>query len=437
MPLRRFAGLLVMVGLLGVCDVRAAANAKDAAQPNPEAALAEARKSLDSWSGQHERLDHAKTIIDQVLQQDPKNYRALKELARYTIMDGFINTQYGRSRPHIYRIGNFQPGTLENAEAIVLRAIQINPQYAEGYVLLGHIYTQQDKVQEAAAALRKAEEIGTDDPWLHLNWASLHSNRGEYAAATERWQRVLREGTTNEKALLTAYGFLIGHYKETGQSDKALSLYEQQVEKFPSNAWLRGEYSIYLRLLGRNDEAISQARTALRVMDHGAGRSILALALFGKWAELVANGATDTKSEPFFQEAIEIWPNLNDLMAGQGALGSQALVRALIAKKNVSINAKDEGGSTALLIAVNRNRPQVVKFLLGEGADPNVSDQYGWTPLISAADEGNEENVKALLAAGADARAVKRGGIGAAMAAEMKGFPKLARLIREYAAPAK
>jgi len=43
----------------------------------------------------------------------------------------------------------------------------------------------------------------------------------------------------------------------------------------------------------------------------------------------------------------------------------------------------------------------------------------------------------AAFAAGADARAVKRGGIGAAMAAEMKGFPKLARLIREYAAPAK
>ena len=85
-----------------------------------------------------------------------------------------------------------------------------------------------------------------------------------------------------------------------------------------------------------------------------------------------------------------------------------------------------------MLIAVNRNEAQAVKFLLSMRADPNIPDQNtGWTPLLSAANEGSEEIARMLLAAGADRKAERRGN-NAERQAAAKGHAALAKLIREY-----
>jgi ankyrin repeat protein len=47
----------------------------------------------------------------------------------------------------------------------------------------------------------------------------------------------------------------------------------------------------------------------------------------------------------------------------------------------------------------------VLKTLLGEGADPNATNMYGWTALHSAAVEGGVEACEALADEKADKRA--------------------------------
>ena len=91
-----------------------------------------------------------------------------------------------------------------------------------------------------------------------------------------------------------------------------------------------------------------------------------------------------------------------------------------------------EDGSTALLIATNRNRVDVVRVLLDLNANPNVQDRSGWTPLLSAADEGNAEIVNMLLAKGADLKATLQG-VDAAAFAERKGNRDLAAMLRKRA----
>lgn len=423
--------------LWGVCFaifIASGAAASNSPDEKLNAEVSAARELLNSWSGQTELLDQARENLTRVLAGNPKNYLALKEMARYQIMAGYINDRYTKYESHVYAVGNYVPGTLERAEASIRDAIRINPGFAEGYVLLGHIQFEQTKLDDAAKSLAQAESLGTDDPWLHLNWAALYDAKGEYSAAESRWQRVLQSGTSNVKAKLSAYGYLIRSYKRSGEHDKVIALYKEQIRLKPTDAWVRGNFADYLsETLGHNDEAILQARAALKIMDYGVGERILAMALYRKWTDMVAQGNA-VGGEKDFEEAQEIYPQLNEVMAyGASVPGGERLAKALITEKGVSVDARAEDGSTALLIATNRNRAQTVQTLLDLNANPNIHDNSGWTPLLSAADEGNTDIVSLLLAKGADIRATLQG-LDAAALAERKGNTDLAALLRKWAA---
>ncbi|MBP6963953.1 MAG: ankyrin repeat domain-containing protein [Armatimonadetes bacterium] len=70
---------------------------------------------------------------------------------------------------------------------------------------------------------------------------------------------------------------------------------------------------------------------------------------------------------------------------------------------NVNDRAKSESGgnSTALHAAVVANRPDMVDFLVRNGADPNFADGAGHTPLHLAAESVYTQMTKTLLAGGA------------------------------------
>ena len=86
--------------------------------------------------------------------------------------------------------------------------------------------------------------------------------------------------------------------------------------------------------------------------------------------------------------------------------GTAADVRAAL-KKGANVNARVEGGYTALIFAASYNtNAEVIKVLLAAGSDVNARDEDGWTALMCAA--GNNANVevtKALLDAGSDVNA--------------------------------
>ncbi len=66
------------------------------------------------------------------------------------------------------------------------------------------------------------------------------------------------------------------------------------------------------------------------------------------------------------------------------------------------LNAKDDYGSTALIIAATFGKTEVARVLIEAGADLNITNNDGSTALHSAAFLGRTEIVKALLNNGAD-----------------------------------
>jgi len=75
-----------------------------------------------------------------------------------------------------------------------------------------------------------------------------------------------------------------------------------------------------------------------------------------------------------------------------------------LVEQGADVNAKDDDGNTALMLAVDeQNNGDIVKCLVEHGADINAKNDDGETALIWAAlDSGNENVVKYLVEKGAD-----------------------------------
>ena len=68
------------------------------------------------------------------------------------------------------------------------------------------------------------------------------------------------------------------------------------------------------------------------------------------------------------------------------------VVNALLAK-GANVNATNEEGATALLLAAGDGPWKTVELLIDKGADINVKDQEGSTALIIASEKGHLDTV--------------------------------------------
>ena len=98
---------------------------------------------------------------------------------------------------------------------------------------------------------------------------------------------------------------------------------------------------------------------------------------------------------------------------------TQGVIEAI--KSGANVNAKDNDGFTALILAAVFGHTEIVKALIQAGADINAKNNDGWTALMVATIRGNTETVKALIQAGADVNAKNHKGETALMWAAWRG----------------
>ena len=98
------------------------------------------------------------------------------------------------------------------------------------------------------------------------------------------------------------------------------------------------------------------------------------------------------------------------LLHGAAWCGDLEEVTRLV-EGGANVNWRDSIGETALFGAAASGRVEVVRYLLGVGADCNIAESsIGYTPLHWAASHGNLETIEVLVAAGADPTAADREG---------------------------
>src|SRR5690348_2452262 len=78
-------------------------------------------------------------------------------------------------------------------------------------------------------------------------------------------------------------------------------------------------------------------------------------------------------------------------------------VKDLIYKQHANCNVRDESGNTPLMFAALQGDHDMVKFLLGVGADPKARSNDGTMPLMTAAMSSDRETLDLLLSPTGDA----------------------------------
>ncbi|HTE19150.1 MAG TPA: ankyrin repeat domain-containing protein [Armatimonadota bacterium] len=132
--------------------------------------------------------------------------------------------------------------------------------------------------------------------------------------------------------------------------------------------------------------------------------------------------------------------------------GRLALVNILLGHPTTSLNAVDEEGNTALMLALGvrrvisqlgdpwrtggppEGRERLLRALLAAGARVNQANRDGETALMWAAELGRVEMVQSLLAAGADVRRRPPLGGTALARATLNRHTEVVRLLREAGA---
>jgi ankyrin repeat protein len=110
--------------------------------------------------------------------------------------------------------------------------------------------------------------------------------------------------------------------------------------------------------------------------------------------------------------------------------GDEATVRALI-EQGVDVNATDNYGYSPLLLAIQRNRPEIAKFLIEKGADIHGVNSNGFTTLDYAVTGRNVELVQMLLEKGFKMN--KEKGKDLMLLDLVEGrFPEIEKLLRQY-----
>lgn len=112
------------------------------------------------------------------------------------------------------------------------------------------------------------------------------------------------------------------------------------------------------------------------------------------------------------------------------AKGDTPAIRGLLAK-GASIDARDQSGRTALLVATHANQVEAAKVLIEAGADVNAKDAISDSPYLYAGARGHLEILRMTLAHGADLKSTNRYGGTALIPAAERGHVDTVRTLIE------
>ena len=122
--------------------------------------------------------------------------------------------------------------------------------------------------------------------------------------------------------------------------------------------------------------------------------------------------------------------NSSEQLFGAIRSGDADTVASLLASEPQLIYARDQRGSTPLVLAAYLDQLACCRLLIAAGARPDAKDAAGSTPLMGASFRGHTAVVNYLIEQGAAVNVPGPDGMTALQFAEMGGHPELVELLK-------
>ncbi len=136
----------------------------------------------------------------------------------------------------------------EQAEKYYLRAIELSPQYADAYMLLGRLRYLQGRDEEAAKAFESAIRIQPEHPSMDLYLGDLSYAKKDYSVAYRYYKAAIAKPERLAYVHVNALSHLLMTLRKTTQVAEYPGIAEGYLAKYPQ-AWnFRLDYADYLLL---------------------------------------------------------------------------------------------------------------------------------------------------------------------------------------------
>ena len=187
---------------------------------------------------------------------------------------------------------------LDEAISAFRKAIQVDPNIAESHVGLGTTLKLQNKIGEAISAFRKAIQVDPNIMESHASLGYLLHCQGKLDEAISAYHKAIQIDPDH----IDVYCYLGNAFGDQGKLDEAISAYHKAIQIDPNYAHAYSNLGCVLEAQGNLNEAISANRKAIQLDPNNAN------AYNNLGSALKKQGKLD-EAISAYHKAIQIDPN--------------------------------------------------------------------------------------------------------------------------------
>jgi ankyrin repeat protein len=333
-------------------------------------------------NGRDDDIHRARPLLEQLIAKNPKFDPAFVELARIA-----MKTNWG-------------PEGLHQAEALLDSALEIRPDSVDAKILLGYVYTHQNRLGEAEALFVDAAKSDPPNVWLWTNWGDLLAMQSHTDQAIGKYREAVKRppNLASGEARMQAYRRLLELLKARMDFDGMEAIYKQRIGEYSPGSCFSADYARFELNVRKNPQAaIDLAHAALNLdCEDTPSREVLGLASYVLWAQRSGSESTEALN----QARIYVPPGPMALYLLANNDNTMAAARKLL-KTGDSIDGKDNEQMTALGYALEKGDVETVERLLRLGARSDVPVGTDAMPAaLLPVLEGNVKEIRVLKRAG-------------------------------------
>jgi tetratricopeptide (TPR) repeat protein len=227
------------------------------------------------------------------------------------------------------------------------RAVQLDPELAEGHSNLGQLLLERYDVKNALRHCRKALALRVDFPEAHNNLGNALREAGRFEQARASYAEALRLAP----ALALTYNNMAQALQAEGQLREAISWYHQALEREPNSARIHTNLASALEEREDYDLALAHYRTALQFEpDYAEAHNGLGVILHeqGNYPEALAA----------YRKVVQLKPGFTQGHCSLGSILEELgnLDEALQCFRETLRHDPDHAGARALLATLLRGK---------------------------------------------------------------------------------